>query len=48
MQTYEESMRKVPRLADQRASSFLSSTVGNKMKQNVDYVNCNKMIDRAV
>ncbi len=32
------------RLADQRASSFLSNTVGNEMKWNVDFGNCDKMI----
>ncbi len=30
------------------ASSFLSNTVGNQIKRNVDDVNCDKMIDRAV
>ncbi len=30
------------------ASSFLSNTVVNQIKLNVDDVNCDKMIDRAV
>ncbi len=30
----------------QCASSFLSNTVGNQIKRNVDDVNCDKMIDR--
>ncbi len=37
-----------PRQVDQRASSFLSNTVGNQIKRNVDFVNCDKMIDSAV
>ncbi len=30
------------------ASLFLSNTVGNQIKLNVDDVNCDKMIDRTV
>ncbi len=30
------------------ASLFLSNTVGNQIKGNVDDVNCDKMIDRTV
>ncbi len=37
-----------PRLADQRASSLLSNTVGNEIKLNVHFVNFDKMNDRAV
>ncbi len=32
----------------QCASLFLSNTVENQIKWNVDDVNCDKMIDRAV
>ncbi len=32
----------------QCASSFLLNTVGNEIKRNVDDVNSDKMIDRAV
>ncbi len=32
----------------QSASLFLSNTVGNQIKRNVDDVNYDKMIDRAV
>ncbi len=30
------------------ASLFLSNTVGNQIRRNVDDVNCDKMIDRTV
>ncbi len=39
---------KDPLLADQRATSFLSNTVGSSMKINVEDVNSDKMIDRPV
>ncbi len=36
-------------MKDQRcASLFLSNTLGNEIKRNVDDINCDKMSDRAV
>ncbi len=42
MQTHEQSSW------HESASSILSNTVGNQIKQNVNDVNCDKMSDRAV
>ncbi len=42
-------MSRVLGMKDPRcASLFLSNTGGNQIKLNVDDVNCDKMIDRAV
>ncbi len=42
-------MSRVLGMKDPRSASlFLSNTVGNQIKRNVDDVNCDKMIDSAV
>ncbi len=42
-------MRKVLGMKDPRSASlFLSNTVGNHIKRNVDDVNCDKMIDGSL
>ncbi len=35
-------------LTNQLATSFLSNTVGNEIKRNVNFVNCDTMIDSVV